>query len=199
MICCYGCEQEAVFTLWGKKPCCSSNVSKCPAIRDKISQKSSQQVGVKRNWTRSHPWKGKTNEEIHGSERAKEISENISKSLTGRIFQFKSSETRDSYVEKARQRIRKRHDEGWQPRAGRCRKIRYHSAIAGEVVLDGKWELLVAKHLDKLGLAWTRNKVRFSYTNLLQKQSWYTPDFFVKEWNSYLEVKGFQTPLDICK
>ena len=40
MLCSYGCEQEALFTI-GKvqKPCCSNNVSKCPAIKQRLSDR----------------------------------------------------------------------------------------------------------------------------------------------------------------
>lgn len=198
-ICSYGCGQEAQFLLWGYKPCCASNQSKCPVIRKKISQKSSQQVGIKRLHTKSSCRKGKTYIEMFGEKRAHEMQENISKSLTGKPFAYKSPETEKANSERARLAIQKRFEAGWQPKAGRCKKVYYTSKIAGDVALDGTWELIAAKYLDMQNVTWNRNKIRFPYTNLVGKQSWYTPDFFVKEWDSYVEVKGYQTELDTCK
>lgn len=57
----------------------------------------------------------------------------------------------------------------------------------------------VAKYFDKLGINWVRNKKRFTYTNLKGKTSTYCPDFYVKDWSSYIEVKGYQTKNDELK
>lgn len=46
---------------------------------------------------------------------------------------------------------------------------------------------------------WRRNTKRFPYLNLQNKISYYTPDFWVENFNSYLEVKGYTTDLDRCK
>ena len=198
-ICSYGCDQEALFLLWGHKPCCSSNVCKCIAIRKRLSEKSSQQTGIKRPHTKPSCRKGKTYIEMFGEERAIEMQENISKSLIGKPFAYKSPETEKANSDRARRAIQKRFEDGWQPKAGRCKKIPYNSKIAGDVVLDGSWELVAAKYLDMQNVTWTRNKIRFEFLNLVDKQSWYTPDFFVKEWDTYIEVKGYQTELDTCK
>jgi hypothetical protein len=95
--------------------------------------------------------------------------------------------------------IIKRYEEGWMPKSGRCKKYKYISAIAGEVLLDGTWELAVAKWLDIKNYNWQRNTKRFPYINLKNIPSHYTPDFWVEEFNGYLEVKGYETELDRCK
>jgi hypothetical protein len=100
---------------------------------------------------------------------------------------------------KQRERIIARYEAGWMPKAGRCKKYKHVSPIAGEVYLDGTWELSVAKWLDKKEYNWTRNTIRFQYTNLKGTISHYTPDFWVEELNSYIEVKGYETELDRCK
>ena len=89
-----------------------------------------------------------------------------------------------------RDRIIARYEAGWMPKAGRCKKYKYVSPIAGEVYLDGTWELAVAKWLDKKQYNWKRNTKRFQYTNLKGTISHYVPDFWVEELNSYVEVKG---------
>lgn len=56
--------------------------------------------------------------------------------------------------------------------------------------------MIVAKWLDKNGLKWKRNKERFSYINLKNTKSTYCPDFWIEDWNTFLEVKGYETDLD---
>ena len=100
---------------------------------------------------------------------------------------------------KQRERIIARYKAGWMPKAGRCKKYKYVSPIAGEIYLDGTWELAVAKWLDINHYDWKRNTKRFEYVNLKGSKSFYVPDFWVKELNGYLEVKGYETDLDRCK
>lgn len=95
--------------------------------------------------------------------------------------------------------IKERYKNGWLPRAGRTKKIKYYSKIAGHVTLDGKWELGVALYLDKINVKWNRNTKRFKYINLKGNESYYTPDFYIEEWNTFIEVKGYERELDRCK
>jgi hypothetical protein len=105
----------------------------------------------------------------------------------------------EEFKVKQRNRIIARYEAGWMPKAGRCKKYKYVSPIAGEVYLDGTWELAVAKWLDEKEYNWKRNTKRFQYTNLKGTISHYVPDFWVEELNSYVEVKGYETELDRCK
>lgn len=98
-----------------------------------------------------------------------------------------------------RHHIMARYENGWLPKSGRCRKIKYYSPIAGNITVDGTWELLCAKYFDFMKWNWKRNKKRFKYLNLDNKISYYTPDFYVEELDSFIEVKGYETDLDRCK
>ena len=88
---------------------------------------------------------------------------------------------------------------GWEPVCGRSKKYKHVSPIAGEILVDGTWELKVAQHLDSLGVKWNRNRKRFDYIRPDGKSATYQPDFYVEDWNSFLEVKGYETELDRCK
>lgn len=88
---------------------------------------------------------------------------------------------------------------GWEPTCGRCKKYDYNSPIAGKIKVDGTWELKVAQYLDSIDVVWERNKTRFPYIKLDGKKSTYQPDFWIESWNTYLEVKGYETDLDRCK
>jgi len=93
-----------------------------------------------------------------------------------------------------------RYKSGWESTAGRCKKIDYVSKIAGIIKVDGTWELAVAKYLDAKQFTWYRNKKRFHYFNeITNKDATYCPDFYIVEWNSYIEVKGYKTKLDDIK
>ena len=95
--------------------------------------------------------------------------------------------------------INTRYAQGWMPKAGRCKKIRYESSVCGKISLDGFWELLVAIYFDTLQVKWVRNTKKFEYINPKGERSTYTPDFYVIKWNTYIEVKGYEDELSKCK
>ena len=95
--------------------------------------------------------------------------------------------------------IKERYANGWECTAGRCKKYSYSSPIAGDIKVDGSWELTFCKYADVMKLNWKRNTKRFPYIKPDGKQSTYLPDFFVEDWNSYVEVKGYETDLDAAK
>lgn len=111
----------------------------------------------------------------------------------------RNKEVEEKRKEKIREKINKRYLEGWESKPGKCKKIDYESPIAGKIKVDGTWELKVAQYLDSIGVNWSRNKKRFDYIRSNGKCSTYCPDFYIKEWESYLEVKGYETDLDRCK
>ena len=66
------------------------------------------------------------------------------------------------------------------------------------IQLDGLWELEVAKYLDNINIKWERPKIGFEYiwNNDIHI---YFPDFYLPEYNYYIEVKGFQRERDLYK
>jgi hypothetical protein len=154
-----------------------------------------QKIGTGQNWA-----KGKSYEELYGIEKANLKKQKISKSLKGKSTGICAEPNKEILRrEKIRNAINKRYENGWEVKCGRCKKINYHSEIAGDIKLDGSWELLVAKYLDSQNVNWIRNKKRFQYINLQNKISTYCPDFYINDWNTYLEIKGYETKLDKCK
>jgi hypothetical protein len=122
----------------------------------------------------------------------------ISKSLENRVY--KGTKHTEETKRLLSEIMKKRYESGWESTAGRCKKIDYYSPIAGKIKVDGNWEYRVAEYLDRLGVIWKRNKKRFKYFNLIKDRiSTYCPDFYVSEWNCYIEVKGFKTELDEIK
>jgi hypothetical protein len=95
--------------------------------------------------------------------------------------------------------INKRYDNGWKPVCGRAKKINYEKNDGVVISVDGSWELRCCIYLDSINVTWERNLKRFEYINLSGNTSKYTPDFYVKDWDSYIEIKGYETDLDRCK
>jgi len=122
-----------------------------------------------------------------------------SKSDASKINNAKNPRTHtEEFKQRQRKQILERYENGWMPKAGRCKKYTYSSPIAGIVSLDGTWELAVAKWLDENNYIWNRNTKRFPYYDTKNKLRYYTPDFYCKEFG-YIEVKGYETELDRCK
>jgi hypothetical protein len=64
--------------------------------------------------------------------------------------------------------------------------------------LKGSWELSVAKYLDKLGIKWTNKLDGISY-EWNNSTHLYFPDFYLTEYDMYIEVKGYERERDRCK
>jgi len=62
----------------------------------------------------------------------------------------------------------------------------------------GNWEVEVAKWLDRQNIRWERKVKPFTY---FWKDNWhlYFPDFYLPDFNKFIEVKGFETERDRCK
>lgn len=76
---------------------------------------------------------------------------------------------------------------------GKVKKYKYNN-----VSLDGTWELIFVQYLDKNNIKWKRpNKgIEYVWENTIHI---YYPDFFLVDYNVFVEIKGFQTPRDIAK
>jgi len=75
---------------------------------------------------------------------------------------------------------------------GRVKKIRYK-----DILLDGGWELIVAKWFDSNQIKWERNIIGFTYE--WNGQRTYFPDFYLPDLNVYIEVKGYTRDRDLYK
>ena len=80
---------------------------------------------------------------------------------------------------------------------GRCKFYDYFSPVAGNVRLQGTYEIRFAKILDSLGWSWNKNKKYFPYC----EDHSYIPDFQVLLENRiiYFETKGWFSEKDRLK
>jgi hypothetical protein len=205
--CEYGCDNTASYYFKSsKKWCCSKATSTCPGMKIKNSEKVKEYVSSFDNpndrWKNGHPkgatggvgLKGKTFEEIYG-DRSEEMKQRRRDSFTIPLWDRMTADQQELHRKNSRELIVNRYASGWMPKAGRCKKITYFSPIAGFVKLDGSWELIAAKYFDRVGYTWIRNTTRFKYLDG-DKERFYTPDFWIEELDSYIEIKGYETELD---
>lgn len=75
---------------------------------------------------------------------------------------------------------------------------RVKNVIYNGIKLDGKWELEVAKYLDKNSIQWERPSIGIEY-EWNNKIHLYFPDFYLSDYNTYIEVKGLVRERDYAK
>lgn len=211
-VCDYGCRGKAKYLLKNGKWSCCVNVASCPNLREKNSR---WHKGKTPNWKLGHPrgmlgkqtWNKDFTEDDYikkfGIDRWNEIKkrgyETKKKNNSFNNWDKMTDKQKEKFKKDRSKDIRRRYEHGWLPKAGRCKKIQYKSPIAGKVRVDGFWELLVAIYFDSKKYNWERNIKRFNYINLNNKESNYTPDFWVQNLQSYIEVKGYENELTKCK
>ena len=77
--------------------------------------------------------------------------------------------------------------------SGRVKIIQYNGFS-----IKGAWELIVAKWLDSLNIKWTNLVDGVNY-NWNDSTHIYFPDFYLIEYDVYIEVKGYKRERDKCK
>ena len=76
---------------------------------------------------------------------------------------------------------------------GRVKNINYNG-----IMLKGKWELTLAQWLDLHNIKWEYETKGFPY-QWGKDIKLYFPDFFIPEYDFYIEVKGYKTERDKAK
>lgn len=77
---------------------------------------------------------------------------------------------------------------------GHVKNISYRN----EIVLKGSWELLVAQIFDDIGINWQQPSTPFEYI-WNGKKHLYFPDFYLTDYDMYLEIKGYERDRDRAK
>ena len=73
-----------------------------------------------------------------------------------------------------------------------------HFTVDG-VRYNSTWEYIVSKKLDESGIIWQRTKIQPVPYKWKDRWHLYFPDFFLPEYNIYIEVKGYETERDVAK
>ena len=62
------------------------------------------------------------------------------------------------------------------------------------VLMDSTWEYAFAERLDRLGIKWVRDeKMTLPYQTPRGRKRKYVPDFYLPDYDMYVEVKGYFT------
>jgi len=67
--------------------------------------------------------------------------------------------------------------------------------VDGTIVsMDSTWEVACAQRMDLLGIRWIRNpSIKLKYTTRGRRARNYIPDFYLPDYDAYIEVKGYWT------
>ena len=85
------------------------------------------------------------------------------------------------------------------PRKGLTPQGWYDSPIAGHVHYQSGYERKFMQYLDSKNFNWTKCKERFPYKDSDGKNHTYNPDFYLPDYNLYVEVKGMIRKNDPAK
>lgn len=75
---------------------------------------------------------------------------------------------------------------------------KFCKALEKEVWLDSRWELKFVSILEGYEIVWIKNYKRFPYEFEGMKRK-YIPDFYLPEFDTWVEVKGWEKPVDKIK
>ena len=70
----------------------------------------------------------------------------------------------------------------------------YEKADGTKVVMDSSWEHICAAKLDEAGIQWVRSPgLILEYRTVRNRKRKYIPDFYLPDYDMYVEVKGYWT------
>ena len=75
---------------------------------------------------------------------------------------------------------------------------RYKKSIYKGFHMDSSWELIFAQYLDKYNIKWVKNSKGFQYIWDSRERTYY-PDFYLEDYDLYIEIKGHETERDKVK
>jgi len=87
---------------------------------------------------------------------------------------------------------RKKGSGGLRDGGGRSKMLLYTNNVGAEMKLNSE-EIEIAKIMDNLKLNWERNKKGFGYADINGKFKKFYPDFYISDYDTYLEYKGWVT------
>jgi len=80
---------------------------------------------------------------------------------------------------------------GYKVKSGTAK---FHGGYYKDIWMDSSWEIALATRLDELDINWERNSKRFfNYIDIDGNQRKYYPDFYLPDYDLYLECKGYWT------
>jgi len=198
MICSFGCNQNAEFTLKTGRLCCSKSPNSCPGkrLRDSLRKTGKRLTSsVKRvPWNKGKQFKNDVRWKGRGTKAA--LTRIGKGQIPGQAATEEAERIRRSSISKSMKSNPKAG--GLREGSGRGQKTWYISPIAGKVYLRSSYELAYAKYLDECGVSWRQND-RFFWYSWGEEMRKYYPDFYLVSEDCYVEVKGYETEKDRAK
>lgn len=109
-----------------------------------------------------------------------------------------SEETRAKLSQSMRRAVLEGRQRTPRPYGRKCNHYDHISWLGNKEHLHGGWEKIVAVFLDEQKIRWCKSKKSFTYT-WQNKEHEYFPDFYLEEYNAYIEVKGCKVARDEAK
>ena len=75
-------------------------------------------------------------------------------------------------------------------RVGQCKWYEYKKVNGETIKCQGTWELAFAKWADESGLLFETHKGRITYLDIHESSRLYYPDFYIYEWDAYVDIKN---------
>lgn len=80
---------------------------------------------------------------------------------------------------------------GYRTKSGTSK---FRGAFYKNIWMDSSWELKLATRLDNLNIKWERNEsFHFAYSDINGENKKYHPDFYLPDYDFYIEIKGYWT------
>ena len=74
------------------------------------------------------------------------------------------------------------------------KKSVYTTKDGRKIEMDSTWEVILAQKLDEIDVKWIRdNTLKLPYITRGRRKRKYIPDFYLPDYNLYIEVKGYWT------
>ncbi len=130
----------------------------------------------------------KMSKERTGVPRTEELKKRLSKIVKKRIHQ---PDNWKKFIEGNKNRnMDFIHDISWHEKRKntRSKNIKDGKYIYKNIRMRSNWEVKTAKYFDEQGFNWEYEPIVFYLKDI---KTYYIPDFYVKELNSFVEVKGF--------
>ena len=170
--------------------CCLINPNRIPRLSNFVKwNKERKKLGIKGSNQFTKAKKLGLPKPIVSEETRKKISD----AAKQQIWTVERRELQSKYMKIAVQK----HPESYSAKnvCGRNKQVEYNG-----IKLNSTWELTVVNWLEENGICWERNTTGFQYY-WEEKQSIHTyfPDFYLPEYDRFVEVKGYETERDRCK
>jgi len=137
-----------------------------------------------KRWLKKHDIKARTNSEAHvGLLRSEKSKKKQAGSVTGKNNPFFGRK----HSKKSKKKIGKS-KLGSKPHWYRCE---YIDRFGKQYKFHSSWELKFAEYLDRNNVDWSSGDKRFYYADDEDIKRCYWPDFYLKDSDSYIEIKGY--------